>query len=301
MIYPSRDKEIIARIRQLSKPLEPQPTGTNEKLARLHGVKAVIFDIYGTLFISGSGDLSLAKQSETGSAIREAFQTMGIPVRKDLESVVLSELFFTNIEKSRNNLIAAGIDYPDIDIRDIWLLAWERFFIDGFVPQKPRVEDIPVLSNEYECRVNPTWPMPGIVELLDTLNGKGIILGIVSNAQFFTPLLFDAHMYRNMDDFGFSESLCFFSFNQKVAKPSPVFFERCARALYNVYSILPEEALYVGNDMLNDIWPSRKLGFKTALYAGDKRSLRWRKENPYLKDVEPDIVINRLLQLLELI
>lgn len=36
------------------------------------------------------------------------------------------------------------------------------------------------------------------------------------------------------------------------------------------------QTLYVGNDMLNDIYPAQQLGLKTAFFAGDQRSLRKR-------------------------
>lgn len=301
MNFPNRNDEIIDRIRKLSEPLEPQPTDAKEKQTKMDGIRAVIFDVYGTLMISGSGDLSIALQSDTGTAIRDAFQMIGQTISDDIGSPALSDLFFTTIEESRNHLSANGIDYPDIDIRNIWLEIWEQLYRDDVLPSDPQIVDIPILSNEYECRVNPTWPMPGAMDVLDMLREKGIVMGIVSNAQFFTPLLFNAHLHRSLNDLGFDQRLGFFSYEQKVAKPSPVFFERCMHALYEHHSIRPDETLYVGNDMLNDIWPSRKLGFKTALFAGDKRSLRWREENPYMKDVEPDIIITDLTRLKDIL
>ena len=57
--------------------------------------------------------------------------------------------------------------------------------------------------------------------------------------------------------------------------------------------------LYVGNDMLNDIYPAAKAGFKTALFAGDSRSLRLRKDKPKCKYLSADIVITDLIQLLD--
>ena len=58
-------------------------------------------------------------------------------------------------------------------------------------------------------------------------------------------------------------------------------------------------ALYLGNDMLNDIYPAQKVGFKTALFAGDARSLRLREDDPGCKNLSPDIIITDLIQLLD--
>jgi len=51
--------------------------------------------------------------------------------------------------------------------------------------------------------------------------------------------------------------------------------------------------------MLNDIYPAQKVGFQTALFAGDKRSLRLRNDDPRCKNLKPDLVITDLIQLLD--
>ncbi len=44
-------------IRDVSRPLVPKPTGVEPKIALLDGVRAVVFDIYGTLVISDAGEI----------------------------------------------------------------------------------------------------------------------------------------------------------------------------------------------------------------------------------------------------
>ena len=61
--------------------------------------------------------------------------------------------------------------------------------------------------------------------------------------------------------------------------------------------IMPDEVLYVGNDMLNDIMPAQHVGFKTALFAGDKRSLRWRANDLRVDEIEPEIIVTDLSQI----
>jgi len=51
--------------------------------------------------------------------------------------------------------------------------------------------------------------------------------------------------------------------------------------------------------MLNDILPAQRIGFKTALFAGDKRSLRLRPDDARCEDIVPDIIVTDLLQLVE--
>jgi putative hydrolase of the HAD superfamily len=69
-----------------------------------------------------------------------------------------------------------------------------------------------------------------------------------------------------------------------------------AEKLYSK-GIQPVAVLYVGNDMLNDIYPANAIGFQTALFAGDRRSLRLRKDDPRCAALSPDLVVTDLGQL----
>jgi putative hydrolase of the HAD superfamily len=90
--------------------------------------------------------------------------------------------------------------------------------------------------------------------------------------------------------------LLFFSWKEGHAKPSAVMFERAKAVLLDM-GIPETSVLYVGNDMRNDIWPAASVGFDTALFAGDRRSLRQRKHDHRCKGRLPDMVITDLFQL----
>ena len=48
--------------------------------------------------------------------------------------------------------------------------------------------------------------------------------------------------------------------------------------------------------MRNDIATASAVGFRTALFAGDRRSLRWRTEDGI--KTQPDVVLTELSQIL---
>ena len=77
-------------------------------------------------------------------------------------------------------------------------------------------------------------------------------------------------------------------------------FEAAAKNLRNM-DISAHSALYIGNDMLNDIYPAKMLGFKTALFAGDARSLRLRENHPKCQNLSADMLITDLVQVLDLV
>jgi putative hydrolase of the HAD superfamily len=125
-------------------------------------------------------------------------------------------------------------------------------------------------------------------------------MGIISNAQFYTPLLFQWFLRKELDDLGFNHELLFFSYRFGYAKPSQLLFTM-ARERLEAWGILPGQVLYVGNDILNDILPAQNTGFHTALFAGDARSLRMREDDPHCTHTRPDLVITDLIQLIEYI
>ncbi|MFW5845522.1 MAG: HAD family hydrolase [Planctomycetota bacterium] len=203
-------------IRQRCTPLQPEPTGVEPVLRDLGRIRAVLFDIYGTLVISAASD-----------------------------------------------------------------------------PTAATIERIAVV---YECRVNPVWAMPGAADLLGKLRERGLAQGIISNAQFYTPLLFPVLLDADLGRLGVSADLCWFSYAHGHGKPDFWLYHHAAAALRH-HGVAPHQALYVGNDMRNDIWPAAELGFRTALFAGDARSLRWREDHPQAARVTPDLIVTELAQI----
>jgi len=84
-------------------------------------------------------------------------------------------------------------------------------------------------------------------------------------------------------------------------KPSQKLYSIAADRLKQKLGLEVWECLYVGNDMRNDIWPAQAIGFKTALFAGDRLSLRLREDHPYCKDTRPDVIVTSLPELLSVI
>jgi len=276
----------VDRIRTLSRPLSPRETGETPVLTDLQGVKAVLFDVYGTCFISGSGDIGVSTANPKVEALTDSLREQGVEMPVELAEDAM-ERFYELIRFDHERTRSRGIEFPEIRILDIWE-HWRR---EAMVQV-----DVHQLAIDVECRLNPVWPMPGLVSTLDGLQQAGFALGIVSNAQVFTPCLFSALTERSLESLGIEAGHCIWSWVDQEAKPSRHLYER---VLETFPGIKAEECLYVGNDMRNDIAPSAAVGMKTALFAGDARSLRWREGDPIVGDTKPDLVLTRLQQILE--
>jgi len=217
-------------------------------------LRAVLFDIYGTLLSSAAGELH--PDPALRALIAEAHAASPHPL-------------------------------PEIDIREIHA---------ALHPERAP-DEIEALAIAHEKKANPVTPMPGAAETLRQLAAKGIPLGLISNAQFYTVPVLEEALGATLTDLGIDPDLCCFSYFERRAKPDPRLFE-ILRTRLEERGIPATDALYVGNDVRNDIDPARTTGFRTALFAGDPTSLRLRGRS--ISDSGADHVIGDLREILDL-
>ncbi len=282
-----RDSIDVEFFRQYIKPLKPITTHLSTKGSEAKNIRAIVFDIYGTMFISGSGDCGVAKNDSLKvTGLENLMKKFSVTGSADN----LLNGFFSKIKKTHEKLKNQGIDFPEVNVDRIWM---ELLDID-------EVESARAFAVEFELIVNPVYPMPNLKQLIDALKIKNVCMGIVSNAQFFTPYLFEWFLKKKPEELGFHPELIFYSYQYDCAKPSRFLFKLAADKLATI-GIPVGSALYLGNDMLNDIYAAGNEGFLTALFAGDKRSLRMREDDLRCRDIEPDFIVTDLIQLIDYI
>jgi putative hydrolase of the HAD superfamily len=287
--------------------LTPIPAGISPKLYEDHTIKICLFDIYGTLLISESGDIDKAVLSPEN--LKNAFEISGVKLISsaknefDILNRVLGYLKQTVLisqETSRKN----NIPHPEIEIREIWKAVLQLSEKHNLIYNTANI-DITRLAMAFELLSNRVYPMPGFNDIINKLKLKKMPIGLISNAQFYTPVLlnyFISGRFRETDRVDkFEKDLTVFSYQLRRGKPDDYLFLKLVPVLKKKFNINPEEVLFIGNDMLNDIHPAKITGFKTALFAGDKRSLRLRSDRTELENIKPDFIITELLQLLEII
>ena len=250
-----------------------------------HPIDCILFDIYGTLFVSDSGDIGVAKaKNQKQHYLKDLLEKYDLKLTPEK----LLQALYARIEKTHDELRKEGIDFPEVEIDEIWmhvLQSDDRHFIQQF-------------AIEFELIFNPVYPMPHLKEVLSALKHRRLLMGIISNAQFFTPCLFEWFLDSDLKQLGMHPNLIILSYQLRSAKPSAMLFDLAVRRLSQL-GVQSASVLYIGNDMLNDIYPARNAGFTTALFAGDKRSLRLRQDDPRCTDISADLVITDLSQLLE--
>ncbi len=269
--------------KKAARPLEPVSTGMRKSGVLRYPVRAFLFDLYGTLFISGSGDVSGSEEQVEIEKLGRLLEGCGI----EKNPQIAVENYYTTIREFHEERREQGIDFPEVRIEEVWMKVLD---ID--------IERAKSFAVRFESLFNPVFPMPSAEKLLLWIREAGFPAGIISNAQFYTPLLFHALLGAGAEELGFDRELLFYSYDEMHAKPSAYMYRKAGRKL-NDMNIAPYNVLYTGNDILNDILPARTAGFQTALFAGDARSLRLRIDDERCRDVVPDIVVTDLMQLAE--
>jgi putative hydrolase of the HAD superfamily len=301
VVSASQHLDLVHLFRDRTHPLAPSPTGIEPHLPKASApIKAVLFDVYGTLISSGVGDISLDQFADQSDLIRKLVDQAGFEWRADFSDHNLAAEFNQEIKADHARTMSQGHPYPEVNILEIWTTL-----VEGWT--EPRTgkdsirENIATLAVEYECAVNPVWPNEGFNEILHHCREASLPLGIVSNAQFYTPIMLEAFLEKSLKTAGFEAALQVWSYQERRGKPDVALYEKIGAILESEFQIHRSQVIFVGNDMLKDIWAATEAGFKGVLYAGDSRSLRLREDDERCRDLSPYATISSLGQIQHLL
>lgn len=285
MLTPVLRQQMNREIRQKLLPIAPIPTDTPPELRQMGDIRCVAFDVYGTLLVSAAGEIGTAQEASAGvGPFAEVAHLLGLP--RTLEGT-LAETYYRIIAEYHDQARRHGSHHPEVDIRKIW-----RKVLATVKPHTPPQPEWVALS--YELTANPVWPMPGAQRLLRGLVAHGMRVALVSNAQFYTPIILEVLFGTSLKEMRLHP--CVWSYEIGEAKPAALPFHHLINSL-RAEGIEPGETLYVGNDMLNDIVTAQDQGLRGILFAGDSRSLRRRGDMDTIRNRTPDAVITALDQL----
>lgn len=289
---------LINRIRELAEPLTPITVDHATRLKKLPGIKCVAFDFYGTMFISGVGDIGIDEdqKEESEEIFRESLTHAGFDIKNISAGSAGLQILKNKLEKHIDKAKKEGITYPEPEIREVWDDTLAELAVKSLISGSINESTIARFAVEFEFRINSIWPVPKLADILGKLKSRGLELAIISNSQFYTPLAFEAIIGKSPEAFGFNEDLLVWSFECGCKKPGTDFYGEFISRIHKK-GMDPTEILYVGNDINKDIIPAKKLGMRTALFVGDSRSMRHNESDLENLSLAPDLVVNDLSQI----
>ncbi len=285
-------------------PMRPIKSGVVANFRAIEDIQAVLFDIYGTLLISAAGDINKTSvHSPAGPLFWLDALNLSSPADERQAAIQIRCRYLSEIQAAHVVGREQGIAHPEVDVLKIWRQVLDDADIHRIVRLKNKwtLRDLATL---FEIAHNPVYPMPGLRCVINALGQRRILTGLVSNAQFYTLPLLGYWLHRQWGaapgKWPFRPELTVLSYQQLRAKPDFKLFD-LARKQLAALGISAHNTLFVGNDMLNDIAAAHQVGFRTALFAGDRRSLRWRSGDGRVAGVRPDGVITSLCQVCRLV
>jgi FMN phosphatase YigB (HAD superfamily) len=282
-------------------------------VAALEGVRAVTWSVYGTVVAISGGELLFEHPQKfimdlaLEKTVQE-FKMWGSMSRKPGQpSEYMGQLYNKALTELRM-VPSPGEKHPEIHSERIWenilkkLLQKDYKFDASFFGSLN--EYVRKIAFFFHASLQGTACYPGAAETLQQLKARGCALGLIADAQCFTLVQLQrgltAQNPKTQVNSLFDQDLRALSFEVGAKKPSERLFQTVATALEK-RGISPHETLHVGSRIAQDIVPAKKLGMRTALFAGDKASLGATPEQ--LKDASsrPDVLVTELPQLLDVV
>ena len=212
-------------------------------------LRAVIFDIYGTL-------LEIGPPPPDADARWESLWRKRLATSPCLNLAQFSAACDSLIARDHAAARARGIPYPEV--------VWPEIVCQVVPDLRSLAADA---QHDFLFQQSQLWHTVRLpaeaASLLRALRSSAILLGIASNAQAYTVReLQEALAAQALDTVLFDPALCFWSYQHGFSKPDPHVFQTLAARLL-ARGIHPEETFMVGDRLDNDIEPTRAFGWRT--------------------------------------
>ncbi len=284
-------------------------------LERLPKVRAVLWNIYGTLLaIPPHGELlfqhpqDFVQEMALEKTISE-FKMWGSMTRKPGQPHnYMGKIYDELLGNQRLAPAVPGEHHPEVLADRIWdgvikrLMQKDYHFDTGFYGALNQFAQKIAFFYHWSLQATSCYHNADVA--LVGLSSGGIIQGLLADAQCFTC----TQLQRGLNTLGCTASLDmlvptqyrFLSFEVHGKKPSQRLLHRATEKLAE-RSIQPNEILHVGSNVDRDIAPAKKLGMRTALFAGDKSSLVATPAHFKNPATKPDLMLTDLAQIEEVV
>ncbi len=296
------------------KPPPVDPPRAKPSLAPLPGVRAVVWNVYGTLVRIADGELlhehpqqlrmqvALEKTVEEFNMWNSMYRTEEAPW----------EYMFQRWKNALDEARLAGTgrrgDLPAFDSARLWRKLVAQLEKKEYEYDRSEYGDPDELSEKiayfFHAKLQGAEAAPNALRTLQSVADAGLKQGVVGSTQVFTL----AQLQRLLGEQGtvpppgelFEPGLLVQSHQVGARPPSPTYWEAVLERVAGL-DLQPGEVLFVGSDVPTDLAAARKHGLRTALYAGDKLGLRGKLADLKNPASKPDRLLTDLAQVREIL
>jgi len=301
--------------RDLPWPVAPDadPPRAKPHAKPVSGVRAVLWTVYGTLLRISEGDLKFEVANDyimevaLEKTIHEFKMWNSMSRKPGQPSAYMREIYQKGLAELRL-APSGGEKYPEILTERIWENIIKKLFQKDYKFDATMYGGLNEFSRKvayfFHASLQGTACYEGAAAAMSQIAAAGLAQGLLADGQCFTTVQLSRGL-KQQDANAELDKLIpagsrWLSFDKKARKPSDSLMRTALRKLEDD-GITADEILHVGSSLTRDIAPARKLGMKTALFAGDRQSLAATAEQ--LKDplLRPDVMLTELDQIAHVI
>lgn len=295
-------------------PPKLEPVHATPSAKPLAGIRAVTWNIYGTLLRISDGELlfdhpqAIRMEVAIEKTIHE-FNMWNSMVRR------LGKPSESLLPKYRNAIADAQLrsgnqkgDFPEVDSAQIWgdivrLLEKKDYEYDhGVYGDHDQLCE--KIAYFFHASLQGTEASHKALFTLNSIAEAGLKQSILANAQCFSLVQLTRALRQQgtIQHAGllFSDSLNTLSYEWGIRKPSVSLFAQSILRHKSI-GIEPSQILHVGTRMTEDLVIAKSCGMRTVFYAADRTSLQATPEELKNPETRPDRLITDLQQLRDIL
>jgi len=294
-------------------PPEPRTPRAKPHLAAMPQIKLVTWNIYGTLLSISGGELyfrhpqKLIMDLALEKTVQE-FKMWGSMSRKPGQPSEYMGEIHGKIFDDLRMAPSFGEKHPEIQSEHIWEGVLKRLLQKEYKYDEETYGSMTDYTRKiayfFHVSMQGTACYPGVASAMEHVASCGVKQGVIADGQCFTLLQLQRGLGQQRCATPLNQLIepefCALSFVQKSRKPSERLFRPVLQAA-QARGIAPLQILHIGSRLTNDLAVARKLGMRTGLYAGDKESLEFSREQLKAPATRPDVLLTDFEQMREVI
>ena len=296
------------------RPPAPQPLKATPYLKPLTGVRAVVWEVYGTLLRIDGGRLYHIHPQPVRMQIAlektiEEFRMWYSMSRKPGEPwEYLLQQYTTLIEEDRLRRTQRKGDTREVSSPSIWRRWIDRLSKNEYQWEASFYGDVDDLALKvayfFHANLQGTAATEGVTDVLAQIASAGMLQGVICDGQPFTAVQLLRGLQREAPIESLSELIlpgCMtVSADLGICKPSPSLFG-AGLAEFTKRGVEPGEILYVSHRLNDDIAGIKPFGVRTALLAADADSCQVTAGELRDPDLKPDRLLTDLRQIRQIL
>jgi hypothetical protein len=295
-------------------PSEPVPVKATPYLEALPEIQAVTWGAYGTLLLVSDGKLRpiVSSRLRMEVALEKTIEEFHMWHSMSRKPGAPWEYMLHQLENLVDHRKMSGTGHlgeaPEVNLVNVWSRLIDRLRKKEYAWDQKRYGDLADYSAKvaffFQSCLQGIRTAPHALAALSHVRETGCRQGVIADGQIFTLV----QLLRGLRGDGPVPALTKFlspgcvslSYQFGVRQPAETLFRACLASLAR-HNIAPREVLHVASRLKEELLPAKRLGMKTALYAGDQRSLEATPAEINDPHLRPDRILTDLKQIRQIV